>query len=256
MESHATKVDDTDMTITESDGTTEVAGLDRFQNEEFLTSFFKDPTLGRVMAQLLQLNVGAALPGERDLAEQLGISRTALRDRITRLSSLGIVTKREREKSVFSGVHPDALGDVLLLGLLSVNFDIYSLVSLRKSLEMQAVITLTTQLENPDLSRAKAGLDLLMHAESGSDIVRGDTEFHLGILEAAGLEGLMFFWRALDQVFKVTHDSIDYERDIETFIHKHEDYYNALRDHDLVQAIEKAEAHFVWLVELLQRKGF
>lgn len=232
------------------------AGLDRLQNEEFLTSFFKDPTLGQVMSQLLQLNVGAALPGERDLAEQLGISRTALRDRIARLSSLGIVTKREREKSVFSGVHPDALGDVLLLGLLSVNFDIYSLVSLRKSLEIQAVVILTTQTDAPDLSRAKAGLDLLANATNGEDLVRGDTEFHLGILEAAGLTGLMFFWRALDQVFKVTHDSIDYEHDIVKFVCKHEDYYVALRDRDLTLAIEKADAHFTWLIELLQRKGF
>ncbi len=236
--------------------TLQEAGLDRFQNEEFLTSFFKDPTLGRVMAQLLTLDVGTALPGERDLAEQLGISRTALRDRIARLSSLGIITKREREKSVFSGVHPEALSDVLLLGLLSVNFDIYSLVSLRKSLEMQAVVILTTQLVDVDLSRSKAGLDLLSKAESGDDIVRGDSEFHLGILEAAGLQGLMFFWQALDQVFKVTHDSLDYEHDIEKFIRKHDDYYQALRDRDLPRAIEKADAHFTWLIELLQRKGF
>ncbi|MGO3147678.1 MAG: FadR/GntR family transcriptional regulator [Leucobacter sp.] len=245
------------MTLTPTNApSADAAGLDRFQNEEFLTTFFKDPTLGQVMSQLLQLNVGAALPGERDLAEQLGISRTALRDRIARLSSLGIVTKREREKSVFSGVHPDALGDVLLLGLLSVNFDIYSLVSLRKSLEMQAVIILTTQQGKFDLSRAKAGLDLLTHAKLGEDIVHGDTEFHLGILEAAGLTGLMFFWRALDQVFKVTHDSIDYAHDIDTFICKHEEYYAALRDRDLRLAIEKADAHFTWLIELLQRKGF
>lgn len=231
-------------------------GIRRFRNEEFLSTFFKDPTLGQVMTQLLKLNTGQSLPGERDLAESLGISRTALRDRIARLSSLGIVTKREREKSVFSGVHPDALGDILLLGLVSVNFDIYSLVSLRQALETQAIVILTTQMESPDLSRAEAGLDLIIHAKQGTDIVHGDTEFHLGILDAAGLTGLMFFWRALDQVFKVTHDSIDYEQDLEMFISKHEEYFNAVRDGDLVTALEKADAHFVWLIELLRRKGF
>lgn len=233
-----------------------VSGLDRLQNEEFLSSFFKDPTLGQVMSRLLELNIGASLPGERDMAERLGISRTALRDRLTRLSSLGIVTKREREKSVFSGVHPDALGDVLLLGLLSVNFDIYTLVSLRKSLEMQAVIILTTQPEAPNLERAEAGLKLVTHAESGEDIMRGDSEFHQGILEAAGLTGLIFFWQALDQVFKVTHDSLDYEHDIDEFVCKHEEYYLALKAQNLTLAIEKADAHFTWLIELLQRKGF
>ena len=231
-------------------------GLDRLQDEAFLSAFFKDPTLGRVMSQLLELNIGATLPGERDLAEQLGISRTALRDRMTRLASLGIVTKREREKSVFSGVHPDALGDVLLLGLLSVNFDIYTLVSLRKALEVQAIVTITTQADAPDLSRAAAGLELIKHPESGDDIMRGDTEFHLGILEAGGLTGLIFFWQALDQVFKVTHDSLDYQHDIDEFVSKHSEYYEALRAQDLALAIEKAEAHFTWLIELLQRKGF
>lgn len=239
--------------MTDTDSPT---GLDRFQNEEFLSSFFKDPTLGRVMAELLKLNVGNPLPSERDLAEQLGISRTALRDRIARLSSLGIVTKREREKSVFSGIHPDALGDVFLMGLLGVNFDIYSLVSLRKSLEMQAVVTLTTSTQAMNLDRAKAGLDRLTNAKSGDELAAGDTEFHLGILEAAGLHGLMFFWRALDQVFKVTHDSIDYQHDLSKFIKKHEEYYEALAEKDLLKAIEKADAHFTWLIELLQRKGF
>lgn len=234
----------------------EASGLNRLQNEEFLSSFFKDPTLGRVMSELLQLNIGSALPGERDMAEQLGISRTALRDRITRLASLGIVTKREREKSVFSGVHPDALGDVFLLGLLSVNFDIYTLVSLRKSLEMQAVVILTTSRETPDLNRARAGLDLIKNAESGDDIMRGDSEFHQGILEGAGLTGLIFFWQALDQVFKVTHDSLDYQHDIDEFVLKHEEYFLALKEQNLELAIEKADAHFTWLIELLQRKGF
>lgn len=234
----------------------EPTGMHKLQNEEFLSTFFKDPTLGRLMAELLKLNVGNPLPSERDLSEQLGVSRTALRDRIARLSSLGIVTKREREKSVFSGIHPDALGDVFLMGLLGVNFDIYSLVSLRKSLEIQAVVTLTTAAYPADLTRARAGLELLTNATSGDQLAQGDTEFHLGILEAAGLESLMFFWQALDQVFKVTHDSIDYQQDLAKFISKHQEYFTALEQRNLTLAIEKADAHFTWLVELLQRKGF
>lgn len=233
---------------------TSLTGLIQFHDQDFLTTFFKDQILGELVRRLLKMEKGTPLPSERDLALDLGISRTALRDRIARLSSMGIVSKKEREKTVFSGIQPDALGDFLLLGLLAANYEIYSLVAMRKSLEIHAAVLLT-RLDDPDLSEVEAALADI-NTSTGKDLIHADTTFHLGFLKAAGLKDLFFFWHALDEVFQNTHNNLDYESDLTLFREKHQKYFDAMKAKDLCRVLLAIDDHFDWLIELLQRKGF
>lgn len=230
-------------------------GLTQFQDEAFLASFFQDPILGRIMMQLIKMNIGEAIPSERALSQQLGISRTALRDRISRLSSMGIITKKPRENTVFSGVNHGSLGDFFLMGLLGSNFDIYTLIDMRKSIEVHAVVRLTSADARPDLTEVEAAVDGISKL-TGEELEQADQAFHLGLLKAAGLGGLAFFWHGLDQIFENTHNNLDYGQDLELFRFKHRRIFETVRDRDLPLAIEAVDEHFNWLIELLERKGF
>lgn len=230
-------------------------GPSQFRDEAFLASFFQDKLLGRIMTRLIAMEVGAKIPSERILSEELGISRTALRDRMSRLASMGIVSKRAREKSVYSGVNHDSLGDFFLLGILSSNFDVFTLIQMRMSIETRAVIQLIQSPEPPDLTRAEHALAGILSSD-GPELEHEDQCFHLELLRAAGLEGLVFFWHGLSQIFKNTHNNIDYAQDLEKFRHKHRDILEAVQARDLTAAIHAVDEHFTWLVELLQRKGY
>lgn len=230
-------------------------GIVQFQDEKFLMRFFKDQVLGQLMGQLVAMSPGDVLPSERALSEELNISRTALRDRMARLASMGIVSKRPREGTVYTGLHADSLGDFLLMGLLGSKFDIFTLVQMRKALETSAVVILTSRDQHPDLSRVADAIERI-RTSTGSEIEVADRDFHLGLLAAAGLQGLFFFWSALDQVFRYTHDNIDYDNDIVKFREKHQRYFEAIQRRDLDEALRRVDDHFEWLIELLQVKGF
>ena len=59
------------------------------------------------------LKRGDRLPGERDFAESLGISRVPLREAIAALTAMGIVEKRQGDGNYIAGFSPDALGRIL-----------------------------------------------------------------------------------------------------------------------------------------------
>ena len=70
-----------------------------------------DYILGRIDRG--ELKRGDRLPGEREFAEALGISRVPLREAIAALTAMGIVEKRHGDGNYIAGFSPDALGRIL-----------------------------------------------------------------------------------------------------------------------------------------------
>lgn len=60
-----------------------------------------------------ELKRGDRLPGEREFAEQLGISRVPLREAISALALMGIVEKRHGEGNYIAQSNMDVLGQIL-----------------------------------------------------------------------------------------------------------------------------------------------
>lgn len=60
-----------------------------------------------------ELKQGDCLPGEREFAESLGISRVPLREGISALSAMGIVEKRHGEGNFIAEFSSDVLGRIL-----------------------------------------------------------------------------------------------------------------------------------------------
>ena len=60
-----------------------------------------------------KLKRGDRLPGEREFAESLGISRVPLREAIAALTAMGVVEKRQGDGNYIAGFSPDALGRIL-----------------------------------------------------------------------------------------------------------------------------------------------
>lgn len=70
-----------------------------------------DYILGQI--DLGGLRRGDRLPGEREFAESLGISRVPLREAIAALTAMGVVEKRQGDGNYIAGFSPGALGRIL-----------------------------------------------------------------------------------------------------------------------------------------------
>ena len=126
---------------------------------------------------------GSRLPPERDLAGQLRISRSTLRQALTTLVQSGhLVSLRGRAGGTFVADEPplsvreqrEALGE-----------EARAVLDGRVAVEAGATVLATERAEPPDL----AGLDDLVErmatAATFEDYRRADVRFHIGLAEAA-----------------------------------------------------------------------
>ncbi|OON71326.1 FadR/GntR family transcriptional regulator [Streptomyces tsukubensis] len=144
------------------------------------------------------LEPGARLPTERDLAVQLGISRSSMREAIRALTVLGVLEARHG-----SGIYVTRLeaGDLLetfgVVADLSRGPQLVELLEVRRILESTATALAAARISGEQLAEVERQLEAMNATEDPEEILSHDLAFHRAIAEAAGndtmaaiLEGL------------------------------------------------------------------
>lgn len=161
-----------------------------------------------------ELQPGARLPREADLAERLGLSRNSLREAVRALTLVRILDTRQGDGTYVTTLEPDLLLDaVSFVAELNQDRTVLSVLEVRRELETAAA-GLAAQRAGED---AIAELRRLLEdpAARGDDVealVDNDLAFHHAIGEASGnpvlaslLDGLSGtttrarIWRGLSQ---------------------------------------------------------
>ncbi|MEV0593816.1 FadR/GntR family transcriptional regulator [Nonomuraea cavernae] len=145
------------------------------------------------------LTAGDRLPAERRLAEQLGVSRSSVREAMRVLETLGVVSSqagRGPDAGAVLTSRPDsALTDVLRLNLGLATLELREVIDTRLMIERWAAA---------QAARARAGTSALAEALKGMDeagsaeeFVEHDTAFHCAIAEISGNRLIAAFMRSL-----------------------------------------------------------
>ena len=131
------------------------------------------------------LGPGAQLPTEALLVEQFNVSRTVVREAMSRLRSLGLVDARQgscvyvREHPSFAPLNFDA-GSALSRSA------VVQMVEVRRALEAEVAALAATRRSAAELKRLKAAVAALENAvAAGGDGVEEDVRFHRAIADAA-----------------------------------------------------------------------
>jgi len=135
------------------------------------------------------LSAGDRLPSERELAGNLGVSRTSVREALRVLEALGVVeTRRGSEHGAVLVVDPgNAFVTIVRLLAALRHIDLVEIVDFRATVESGAVRSLA---EHPN-AEALTGLEGILGAMEREDIAHGefhalDAEFHHMLVQAAG----------------------------------------------------------------------
>jgi DNA-binding FadR family transcriptional regulator len=133
---------------------------------------------------------GSRLPAERDLADQLRISRSTLRQALTTLVQSGLlISVRGRSGGTFvaeapplteRGAGTEPLGD-----------DARATLDMRVALETGAVLLAAERAEEQDFARLGELIENMSEAVAFDDYRRADVRFHIGLAEAARSPGLV-----------------------------------------------------------------
>jgi DNA-binding FadR family transcriptional regulator len=186
---------------------------------------------------------GAKLPVERDLAEQLGLSRSSLREAVRALTLVGVLETRQGD-----GTYVTSLDAGLLLASASFVSELASgpslleLYQVRRILEPAATALAASRLSAEELDALEGHLLAMQGATEIEAFVAADEAFHSVIREACGnamlssLLGVLSggtvatrIWRAADE-----------EGSIEGALRLHRNILSALqaRDAELAAAAD------------------
>jgi GntR family transcriptional regulator, transcriptional repressor for pyruvate dehydrogenase complex len=128
--------------------------------------------------------VGARLPTEAEIIDEFGVSRTVVRDAISRLQTTGQVVTRHgigsfvQKQSVEAGfkVHPEQLNTLR---------EVVAVLELRIGIETEAASLAAMRRTDDNLKKMQAALDRFSHAiELGGDAVEADYAFHAELARA------------------------------------------------------------------------
>ncbi|GHH71404.1 GntR family transcriptional regulator [Streptomyces sulfonofaciens] len=204
-----------------------------------------------------RLEPGERLPTERDLAVQLGISRSSMREAIRALTVMGVLEARHG-----SGIYVTRLeaGDLLetfgVVADLSRGAGLVELMEVRRILESTATSLAAARISKEQLAEVEGHLAAMTATDEWEDIVAHDLAFHRSIAMAAGnptmaaiLEGLSSrtfrarVWRGYQQ-----------EGAFERTRREHERIHAALAARDPEAARAAAAAHVAGVEEWLRSR--
>ena len=133
-----------------------------------------------------ELKIGDQLPSERELAEQFGVSRTAVREAIKALREKGLVEILVGRGTFIANGTSDLVRDSLNL---LVKFDsakgFLHLVEVREIMEPEIAALAATRITEEYLTAMQDAMDKMEASMSNiEEFVEADLDFHLAMAEA------------------------------------------------------------------------
>ena len=131
-----------------------------------------------------RLAPGDKLPTEATLMAEFGVSRTVVREAISKLQAAGQVETRHGIGTFVVGLG-DAGGFRIAPEQMATLRDVIAVLELRIGLETEAAALAAQRRSPADLAQMRTALDAVAAAvEAGTDAVSADFQFHLSIARA------------------------------------------------------------------------
>lgn len=212
---------------------------------------FDDELMSALARQVLAMSPGEKLPSEREQALELGVSRTALRDRLGRLEAMGVLERRTGAGTFVRGLQPETVSESLLLGLVASRMTLASLRSVRFALERQAAYEAAQKVDHMAGAHMAVALDRMDASDDTDELHEADIAFHKALFAASGSPALIFFADVLRGVL-APHQKLSLADDRERMRVVHRNIANAVAAHNPADASRAVDEHFAWLDELIQ----
>ena len=188
-----------------------------------------------------ELKPGDKLPAESEIVREQGVSRTVVREAISRLQAGGLVETRHGIGSFVLAAAAAAPGTLRIdPATLRTVRDIIAILELRIALETEAASLAALRRSDANLDEMRAALDEFQAAVGDQRAcVAADIRFHLSIARATGNEHFADFMQHLGETIiprsrvntaKLAGD--DFAQYLYRVNREHEDIYNAIRRQD------------------------
>lgn len=210
---------------------------------------------------------GQRLPAERQLAEQMGVSRPSLREAIQKLVSQGVLRSRRGDGTyVQERNHAFLLPDTFepLASLLTQDPEYrYDVLEARTALESSTAWHAALRATQADKDRIRRCFDVMLGHQQGGNgdlSARADAQFHLAIAEASHNVVLL---RVMHSLFELvlstvvqsrrTMFTLASEETLGDLTEQHHALMQAIVEGDAPRAREVIERHLAYVRDTVRR---
>jgi len=151
-----------------------------------------------------EFKAGQRIPSERQLAEALGVGRSAVRETVKSLSLLGLIEQRPGDGTYLTKSNSDLLPRVIEWGLLLGERRVHELIEIRHHLEIILAGLAAERRTQDQLQRMQTLIAEM--TDAGDDYpryVEADIAFHLEIAAASGNAGLAGILESVQSLLRV-----------------------------------------------------
>lgn len=193
-----------------------------------------------------QMRPGDRLPGERSLADALGVGRSAVREAIAALELLGIVQTRVGSGTYLRSASSELLPQTLSWSMLVDQERTEDLTVVRGALERTAAEIAAARATPGDVERLRALVREQRAAARTGEYVDLDVAFHQHIAAISGNRILIEMLATSRSLLRVWFENaVDDARDIDAAIEEHHAVAEAIADGDPAAAQAAMARHMV-----------
>lgn len=199
-----------------------------------------------------KLKNGDKLPPERELVEQLKVSRTSIREALRSLEILGLIESRQGEGNFIRKSFQQSLLEPLSIMFMLQESSPNEVLELRRILETELASLAAKNINEDKLNELHNIIDKFKITTDEVINTELDQEFHLKIAKASEnfllLNVLLTTESIIDSFISDARFRImKNKNNRETLIKQHESIYMALCEHDSELAAEKMKRHLEFI---------
>jgi len=194
-----------------------------------------------------KLQAGDPLPTEAQLADQLGVSRAAVREGLRSLESLGLIYSRRGEGRYVRGFNLDPILENLHYSLLFDTEDAREMIEVREQLEIGFIGAAIAVMDSETLSDLRAlVIAMRQRAQSGEYFLDKDLEFHATIYRPINNHVLSKLLDVFQAIYRNLRDrSLLVTRDPVVEVNYHEEILGAIEARNPELARQLIHDHFM-----------
>lgn len=155
-----------------------------------------------------KVEIGDVLPKELDLASNLGVSRTVIREALLRLKTVGLIESKKHRGAVLR--NPDVLGSLRKVFHPSIldQDTLKDMFEMRLALEVGMADFIVSNITDEDIAELEAIADVVVSGDSANPWnVEDEIKFHSKLYKISGNKIILELQEMLYPIFQYVHQS-------------------------------------------------
>ncbi|WP_234121674.1 FadR/GntR family transcriptional regulator [Clostridium hydrogenum] len=199
-----------------------------------------------------KLKKGDKLPPERELVEELKVSRASIREALRALEILGLVESRHGDGNFIKNNFDESLLEPLSIMFMLEESSPKDILELRMVLETETAMLAAKRIDNDTLKEIKDIIDRFKATTDEKLNTELDVEFHHKIAQASKnllLVNILSATSVLIDTFisNARYKIMQKEENKEKLVSQHESIYEALSNKDASSAAEEMKKHLEFI---------